>query len=288
MTVANVQISSENRADASALSGGSWQPTLPLSNLLQWNLAFPARSVDALATSTRIDMDLGNATTVLRLIGVMRHNLSLDATYRITGGSTVGGAEVYDSGTLTAWPRVYSQLALEFEDPRWWTCQISEVERLLYPIKLLHDLGGNKLARYWRIQFTDTANPAGYVEVTRLWAGPTWQPRANFIPGASIQWEPRDRAVTTRAGVRYGESLPSPRVVTMEFDALNEAEAFARMLDLQRRLGSEGELVIIPDPDALSMRHRLDIYARPRSWAPVSWSEAVTLHGSSFVLEERL
>ena len=112
-----IQFSVANVADSAVLSGGSWQPSLPLANLQQPTLAYVARSVDALATSTRIDIDLGNATTVVRLLGVMRHNLSTAATYRVTGGSSVGATDGYDSGSLPVWPRIYDYMDLPYGAP---------------------------------------------------------------------------------------------------------------------------------------------------------------------------
>jgi len=136
-----------NLGDSAVLSGGSWQPGLPLANLQQPTLAYVARSVDALATSTRIDIDLGNATTVVRLLGVMRHNLSTAATYRVTAGSTVGGVDGYDSGSLPVWPRIYDYMDLPYGAPNWWSGQISDAEAVNYPLKLLHDTGSNCPAR---------------------------------------------------------------------------------------------------------------------------------------------
>lgn len=282
-----IQFSTENVADAATLSGGSWLAGLPLANLQQVNLNYVARSADVLAASTRIDIDLGNATTVVRLVGLMRHTISTAGTYRITAGTSSGGSDVYDSGTLDVWPRIYQYDDLPFEAPNWWTGQISDDEAALYPIKLLHDAGANYLARYWRIQITDTANAAGYVEVARLWMGELWSPQRNYTFGAGLMWEPRDRAEVSRSGVRYAERRPPARVFTCEFDALGDSEAFGRFLDAQRRLGSEGQMVAIPDPDDTARRHRRDILARVRRNAPLV-QFAHELQSTSLELEEVL
>lgn len=285
--MARIQFSVENRGDLATLSGGSWQPSLPLANLQQTDLSVPARSVDALLASTRVDVDFGNTTTLVRLVGVMKHNLGTAALYRITGGTVAGGSDLYDSGWLDVWPRIYSFADLDFEEPNWWTGQISDADAALYPIKLLHDLGGNYLVRYWRIEFDDTANADGYAEFSRLWMGPIWSPTIGYAWGAKLGWEPRDRAVETRSGRRYGERLPSRRLFSLTFDQLTDAEAYGRAIDMQRRLGSEGEVVVIPDPDDTGQRHRRDILARIKQADGVA-EAFLDIQQAGFVMEELL
>lgn len=285
--MANIQFSAHNRADGATLSGGSYEATLPRTNLQQTDLALPARTTSAAESSTRIDLDFGNASTVVRLWGLMRHTCTTDATYRLTGGTTGGASDVYDSGTLPVWPRIYGPLDLDFEEPDWYTGQISAADAAVYPIKLLHDIGSNVLCRYWRLQVSDTGNPAGYVEMTRLWAGPVWSPAVNYQPGGRLMWEPRDRAVVSRSGARYAERADPARVFNVQFDSVTDGEAFGRVLDMARRLGSEGEVVVIPDPANLTQRHRRDILARIRR-ADGAAQARYGLQTASFELEERL
>ena len=104
--MAKLQLSVANAADGATLSGGLWLGTAPLANLQQRLLSKVARSVDLLATSTRLDIDLGNARAIVRLVALARHNLTTAATYRITAGTTLGGTDLYDSTTLPVWRAV--------------------------------------------------------------------------------------------------------------------------------------------------------------------------------------
>lgn len=268
-----IQLGIINRGNAATLSAGAWQVSLPLSNLQRAGLVYPARSVDAALASTKFQIDFGNATTLVRLFGLMRHNLSTAALYRVTGGSAAGASDLYNSGWLAVWPRIYMPTDIDFEEPNWWTGQISAEDAALYPIKLLHDLGGNYLVRYWTIEFNDTANAAGYVEITRLFAGPLWQPSVNYVPGAGVAWQPRDRGLEARSGARYYERLSPRRVMSFAFEGLSDAEAWGRALDMQRRLGSEGELLVIPDPENTAQRHRRDLWARITRGGPAVQTE---------------
>lgn len=283
-----IQLGIINRGGSAALAGGVWQPLLPIANLQRAGLIYPSRTIDAALASTKFTLDFGNTTTLIRMFGFMRHTLSTAALYRVTGGTSAGGSDRYNSGWLQVWPRVYMPTDIDFEEPNWWLGQISAEDALLYPIKLLHDLGGNYLVRYWTVEFNDTTNAAGFIQLTRMFAGPLWQPQINYTPGAGVAWAPRDRGVEARSGARYYERLPPKRTMSLGFDSLTDAEAWGRALDLQRRLGSEGEILVIPDPDNAAQRHRRDIWGRITRSAPVIQTEFADRQQWSVEVEELL
>jgi len=280
-------ISYGNLADAATLSGGSWAGALPLANLQDRIQGKVARSTDAAATSTLIDVDLADASKIVRLVGLVRHTCSILATYRITAGTSSGGAEVYDSGTLDVWPAVYSPSDLEWEDDNWWLGTISAEDALAYPVSLWHDTAINSKARYWRIQITDTANPAGYVQAARLWMGRAVSPSIGPRFGAGLTWEARSEEERSLGGTLYFDERPSARVYSFELGALTNDEAMGWALDLQRIAGNSGEVVIIPDPDDAQSRIKRDILGRLRAMDPLTQFS----HGyqsTGFTVEELL
>ncbi len=285
--MANLVLSYINRADAGTLSGGSWQASLPLANLQQSRLSKVARSTNALASSTKFDVDLGATTVVVRMIGVMGHNLTQDATYRLTGGDSPGAAQ-YDSGWQQVWPAVYGLWDREFEDPDWWSGKISAAEAAAYPIKALLDLGLNYVYRYWRVEFSDTANPAGYVELSRLWFGPAWQPTINYSWGAALGWQSRDRAIETRSGARISERMKARRVFRLSLHELSDQEAFGRALPMNLMIGTEGEIVVMPDPADVGNYHRRNVFGRVPSWGDGVADAAYGKQVLNLTVEERL
>ncbi|MCC6720441.1 MAG: hypothetical protein IT555_21420 [Acetobacteraceae bacterium] len=285
--MANIQFSFYNRADGAVLSGGAWSAGAPLANLQQTLLSLRARSTDALAASTQFAIDLGASFSYVRLVAIARHTLSLAATYRITAGTTPGASDVYDSGILAVWPAVYLPADLEWEDDNFWTGQLAADEIVGYPISLAHDCGSNLRARHWTIAFTDTGNAAGYVELARLWLGPIWSPQRNVRYGGGFGWEPRSVAEYSLGGVVFSEARSPARVLRVALPMLSETEALGTMLDAQRRLGTDGELWVIPNPDDTTRRFKRDFLARFRKLDPIS-QFANRLHETSFELEERL
>jgi len=283
----NARFSFANVADAATLSAGSWLAAAPLSNLQQEFLSLRARSTNDDAASTQLRVDLGAVSAPARLVAFARHNLSTAATYRVTAGTTAGGTDVYDSGTDEAWPAVFSSLELAWEDPNFWTGQISEADAGTYPISLIHDCGSNIAARYWTIYFTDTANPSNYVELSRLWMGLFWSPQRNYSFGAQFGWEARDVNDRSLGGVMFSERRDPARVLRLTFKGLTASEAYGTVLDAQRRLGTAGQLWVLPAPNDLARRHRRSFMARFREVSPITQSFA-NLFENAMELEEIL
>lgn len=285
--MAIVKFLTDNVGDRATLSGGSWQATLPLPHLQQRELARVARSVGLTAANTRIDIDLGAAPPVVRCVGFVRHNLSQDATVTVQAGTFVGASDKYAGTAQAAWPRVYAYTDLAYGHPNWWNGRISAVEAANYPLKFIHDTGVNILARYWRIQISDPTNAAGYVQMARLFMGELWSPLINYAPGATIGWQPNSAEARSLGGALYFDERPPMRVFDFAIDALTDAEAYGRWLDLQRTHGTSGEVLVIPDSDDGTRRHRRDIWGRMRRFDPLA-NYMAGLHRLAVSIEELL
>jgi hypothetical protein len=282
-----IQFSFYNRADAATLSAGAWAAGAPLTNLQQGLLSLRARSSDALAASTQFRVDFGGTTTIVRLVAVARHNLSLAATYRITAGTTAGASDVYDSGTLDVWPAIYLPEDLEWEANNFWTGQPSADELEGYPISGIHDCGENVLARYWTIYFTDTANADGYVELARLWMGPIWSPQRNYAFGAQFGWESRAVNEYSLGGVMFSEARSPARVLRLSLKALTANEAFGVVLDAQRRLGTNGTFWVLPEPSDTAHYFKRNFLAHFRAFDPLTQAFR-SIHETTLEMEEIL
>lgn len=265
-----IQFSFYNRADAATLSAGSWQAGAPLTNLQQELLSLRARSTDALEASTQLRIDLGNATTVVRLVAVARHNMSLSATFRVTAGTTAGGTDVFDSGFQDVWQPVYASLDLPWEAPNFWFGRLSADEAEGYPINGFFDTGANYLARYWTIYFKDTANSDGYVEIARLWMGPVWSPQRNYALGAQFGWEARTASEYSLGGVAFHDVRDPARVLRVALKGLNATEAYGALLDVQRQIGTHGQFWVIPEPDDRVRGFKRNFMARFRKADPIT------------------
>jgi len=162
--------------DTATLSGGSWIAGAPLTNLQDKRITRVARSTDATAASTRVDIDLGSAKAC-QGFALINHNCSAGATWRVTGGTSAGASDVFDSGSLAVVQMSIGADILEWSDSGWWEGMGDEWLRNMHPIIYVHS--ASVTARYWRFAVTDTANTDGYVQFGRPYIGPVLIPTNN-------------------------------------------------------------------------------------------------------------
>jgi hypothetical protein len=245
--MATIQLGWKNFADSAVLSGGSWSTTLPLANLQKTNRGLVARSGNALAASTKVNIDLQFVRS-FRGIGLLKHNASQAATYEITAGTTPGGSDVYASGAKQIWAATPT-LDLSWEDANFWLGTVNPEDIEGYPIDMIHDIGENIRAQYLTIQITDTGNPAGYFQSARLLVMPLYSPPYTFSLGARFGWEPRSEMKESLGGVAYFDRRTSVRVLRFGLPALARSDTYGQILELQRIAGNAGEVLVIQDAD---------------------------------------
>lgn len=219
-------ISYPDKTLSSTLSGGSWNGSFPLTNLKNKLISKKARTTNTLAASSTILIDAGAAITV-RCLALIAHNFSYAATVRVRGFTDSGYTLLVsgsDTGTVSAVPQT-----------------ITSTEAIDCPKNWISCYATDKSARYWKVEITDTANAAGYIEVGRCWLGEaTIAPTIGPDYGASVKYEPRDVMVESFGGVAWGNANAARRISTMSFPVLSATEKF-KVLLAQKALGKIGE-----------------------------------------------
>ncbi len=217
-----------NRIDSATITGGSWLAGAPVANVGTWALAETARSSNALAASTKIRINHGSAVTA-RVLVLMRHNLSSAATVRWMRGTTGGGSDVADSGTVDAWrftPRSYDGEVYDVQ-----VVQTSQTS-----------------AQYDEIEIVDTGNAAGYIEIGRVFVGPAFAPTYN--PNYGLVDGHDDLSVIGQAHSGAQWPAASRRLRTARFDmehlTLDEGDALHEMEQIE---GQTGEVAYLPCTD---------------------------------------
>ncbi len=263
MASGNLMLGYPNRADEATLSGGSWQATLPLTNLQNRIQAVVARSTDAATASTQFVIDLGKTRTV-DLLALCGHNLSLDATVQISASDASDFATlVYDSGAIAVWPSVFSSENLEWEEDNWWSGQMDEETRAAYPASFIQRQV-QIAARYWKVAITDTSNADGYVQIGRLFISAVWQPAVNYDYGWSLGFETDTGVEKALGGQEYFDRRTGRRIFRCQLSWLSEQEAYERAWEIQRSLGYDGEVFALIDPENTQQEIRLSFLARMR------------------------
>ena len=279
-------IAYQNRIDASTFGAyGSWQASLPLTNLQNRTLSKVARSTDDANASTRLRFSLDTAR-VIGVLSVVNHNLSTTAQYRYRIYSDSGYATLaYDSGLIDVWAQAAFG-TYEWEDLRFWDLTITDDDRELFTKTLTHIPTTIVSEQYHQIEFFDTANPDGYVQLGRIFIGSSYQPTINMSLGAGIGYENNTLIDAAMSGAEYFDRRDSFRVARFTLEHLSDSEAVFNN-DLQKLSGTDAEVLYIWDPSDTANLQRRAFLGRIRSLSAIEQPYA-TLFRTGYEIKELL
>lgn len=103
-------------------------------------------------------------------------------------------------------------------------------------------------ARYWLVEIDDPLNPAGSIEVSRLFLAEGLTPSFNYSYGATLSFRNNTLSSSTLSGKSVQWRRISPRQWQCAFEYLPDAEAFGSVYDFLRYVGFDREVFIIPEP----------------------------------------
>ncbi|MEN8721875.1 MAG: hypothetical protein ABF335_03200 [Alphaproteobacteria bacterium] len=258
----NVIFAHPNHADMASLSGGDWRARLPRCNLASRFLGEVARTNGLDPAAMLVDADLGASKTI-RVVALLAHNGSATGGARIIASDEDDFSTVkYDSGDTDLWPTVFTPGTVEWEADSFWLGVPEAAIRDAYPALFIHILPEGVVARYWRVEITDDANPDGYFEAGRLILSPGWQPLLNY----SIDWRmgivDPSNASESLGGAKHFELRPSFRVARISLDHMTAQEGWERAFDLTQVLGRVGEVFVVLDPEDARNLQRQSLLAR--------------------------
>lgn len=251
--MSNIILGFPNRVDTATLSGGSWTG---LANLKDRNTYSLARSANVTTDSTKFDVDLGSTNYNIHALSLHSHNLTVNATWRITVGTSAGASDVYDSGFISVWQIAFDSDLNEFEQGAYWADVVND-QNVRSHFSIVSTFANTARAnQYIRVEINDTANTDGYVEIGRLgiWSG--FKPAKNAVWGLQHGWDDSNSVVNYAiSGEMNYNKFRAKRTVNMSFDFLTDSEANTAY-ELMRRAGRTGEVMYIPDPADMSYSQR--------------------------------
>lgn len=214
-------------------------------------------TTDTSATVAAVkDVDFGSSRTgvyVVKLVACWNAT-STAADVEALAGTLARSTADYDSTATDAWPAAWVSGTTAEQRAGVVGCAV---------------LAPASTYRYWRLDLIDAANPDGYLEVGRLFGGSAWSPTINAIYGASLGYEDRDVVTEMDSGSEYTRKRNAPRVAQFALPALSDAEALLTVLEMQRRLGSTGEVLYEYDPADTTYAPMRRYLARLRKVSPL-------------------
>ena len=231
--------------------------SMPASNLNKVQPSDVWRSTSLTSQYIEVDLGLAKAVTVVALLFT---NLTSAATWRVQAGTTTAYAD-YDSGTVTAWAGA-----------------TQNVDR---PHAFLDLTTASKTYRYWKIDLTDAANPAGYFEAGRVILANAFQGTRNYSYGAGRGYKDLTTTKDAFGGQMLIEDKAKRPVISFETNWLTETEMEASILELQRNM--TGAVFAMLDPSASTYRQARMYYGR-LSLEPLV-NAAFNIYSTRFTIE---
>ena len=262
-----IVIASPALSDAGALTTpGAVAASLPLANLQDMQPSKVCRFTNL--TGMAVVCDLG-AAAAINLIALVAHNGSAAATWRIRAAATeavLTAAPGYDSTAVSMWPAS--------GQPSGWA---------VLPSTLF--LATAQSFRWWRIDITDAANPAGYWQAGRLVLAAAWQPSRNLQFGWGLGHIDPSEVSAAAGGQLLVEERTKRRVVSFTLSFMDEDEMMVNAFEIERARGAARDVVVIRDPDATSHLHRQTVHGLMTGGQPIV-NDAVNVFRKPYRLEE--
>jgi len=267
--MSNTIIGYQNRIDAATFASyGSWATSLPLTNIKTRQLSKKARSTNAANSSTKLRFAL-DSERIIGSVAIVNHNMQKDATWRYRVYSDSGYSTLaYDSGTINVWPLMPFG-SYEWEDDNFWDLQLSDEEIALFTKTLTYVPDTIASAQYYQIEFFDSTNTDGYVELGRIFVGAIYQPTLNMNLGASIGDETNTVVDVALSGAEFFDRRTSYRVAQFTLDHLTYNESIING-DIIKISGVDAEVVYIYDDNTALDLHRRAFLGRLRALSPIS------------------
>ena len=236
-----------------------------------WLLTIGATASSAGAHRMQIRLDngttsnyAGNGASGAYIASAQENRGNVLLPYSPTTVAANPAGAVFSSGWDDAWPAVYDPSDLRWEDDNFWSGRPSDAERAGQYANTISPLIDWVNARYWRVEVDDQRNPAGYIEMGRMFLGPGFQPAVNMSYGAALAVEPNTPIDTAMGGREFFDRRPGCRVSRFSVDWMTIDEGLRRAYELERQMGNDLEVFLILDPDDLKHAHRRNFLGRLR------------------------
>lgn len=192
--------------------------------------------------------------------------LSATDTVRWKLGSTVGGTDGYDSGSIA--------------------CNIAAGYGAA-----VHVAPATKTGRYLEFSFNAASYatkvvPQTFTDWGRLWCGPLITPSINPVYGYADEWrDSSEVSIAPRSGVEFVDELWQQRAVAFELNYLNEAEGRGTFKELSRVAGIRGQVLFMRDPSDSTYLPTEAILGRLERTAPII-HPAFSFYNRSFAIRQ--
>lgn len=130
------------------------------------------------------------------------------------------------------------------------------------PFVWINSADGVIVARYWRVDITDTANSDSYVSLARLFMCPGWEPTKGVRYGAQFGRFSNTTLVSSAGGAEIENEQPGGRQFVIGIDNIPEDEALTYGGDLLEDADLGKQIFFVFDKSDTIHKHRRSFTAR--------------------------
>lgn len=236
----------EDGSQGATITGGSFEGSLPSSNLLDDNLKKPARTTDVTLASTQFKISF-DATYYARAIVVGPANLTPIFQYRASRytDNTFTISDL-DTGWIQPAASQGDPGSFHWGEDDFWLRNDHLGGYIIHPFTELTP------GQYWKIEIDDQANPDGYLDLGRLFMPLGLQPSYNYDYGSTFGMKNNSLVLNTLSGGKKIRRRANPRTLRVNFPVLPEDEGYGQVYRFLQKVGFDAPIFVIPDPDEAS------------------------------------
>ena len=284
----NAIVGSPRWTTKAAFSATTEAAGYPATNLGTLPLAYPWRSTGTDAADTVLTAVFSGSKRKIELAVLCRHNLSIGSTVTVTLYEDTAMTTVLTTATVEAWPAVFTEEQVDWDGGRWWDRTYTEEEIAGYPWHLPIRLPGAYYCQAVRVEISDPANPAGYVQVGLLELASEHQVPTNPEVGAQYGYASRTEVQEADGGTEYHRRRPKGRVFEGSVPYMPRDTAMGTWLEMRRQLDVDVPFFWWPDPTDQLHRLRRSFLARFAELSLQSYATPTDRDGVPISLKEVL
>ncbi len=257
--MANIRIVSNNAANRASVSASNTSGSLVASNMLTESKSEIHRST---GTSVTYTLTWASSETI-GCIALPCTNLSSTATVTVTLKDS-GGATIVTSGSVTAVPG-YNL------DTTGVTFNVNQFAYGLFSKVAVWFTSQPTNVRSCTIAIVDTSNSSGFIECSKIVAGPYWEPEFNIQNGVQFTITDGSTVSRTNAGESVADRGFIYEKISFNFSLLPEADK-SDLVKILKNVGTYKNFLVslFPDHSVAEIIQESLVYGK-RSNAPISY-----------------
>ena len=180
---------------------------------------------------------------------------------------------VLDTGTLDVWEVIYGEYSLYYGHPSLADGKIEpdKLELRRSPVVYIHPTDGAVIiARYWRLDITDTGNSDGWISLSRAFFVPGYEATKGVRYGMSIGRFSNSTLSASKGGADIPNEQRGGKQFVIGMNNIPENEGLSQIYDLQEDADVTKQIFFVMNKLDTVHKHRRMFTARLRKLDPLT------------------